>query len=430
MRAFAAGVGVYATGTAYDADDHARAAAYAASYAAEAAYAADAAAAARAAAGAVAGVVAGAGYAVADISYAARAAADDAGWLEGHNEERFGGAGLIDQPLWLERNRAGLAGFVLTDSERQFAAEHGFSHWIAWYEALFPADPAATPLDTFGEALTLRIATQPDEWWNRPYQEINADISRWLEERDSANENALAIAPAIAALPKRTPAPVNFGWRDDVLEPLSPETAGDLAGLAQGYLDEARDQALHTQARIGGNADPSVVRVVARVVDELPGRVEAVRPACLDARCLALGVFLDRYDRVDQKDRELSEFVLADLEALMLILKRLCSLLPDFARDAVESMAKDLDGKEDTARPALIAIIQVAAAAPISGPSARPLLAALSEELSRPPDEPERRRWLAIAGTTIRDWLLEAGRFARKPVDAVTRELKALATDI
>lgn len=354
----------------------------------------------------------------------------DAGWLEGHKGEHFRSGRLIDQPLWLDSKTAQSASVRLTALARRTFSKHGFAPWIAWYDALLPTDPTVTPSDYFGEALTVRIASQPGEWWDRPAKQVSADIARWLEERDTATApDAPALATAIAALPKSTPAPVNFLWRADVLEALSPDTVGDTAGLAQDYLDEARDQALHTQTRIGGNADPSVIRVVARVVDALPERLEAVRPAILDARCVALGVFLARYDAIPRGERELSEEALGDLETLVRMLQKLCAMLPDLAREAVESMAKDLEGKEETARPALVAIVQVASAAPITGATARPVLEALSEEISRPPDEPERRRWLAIAGTSIRDWLLEAGRFARRPVDAVTRELKALATE-
>lgn len=58
----------------------------------------------------------------------------------------------------------------------------GYAPWIAWYQALLTGDSATA--DYFGPDLTLRIATQPDQWWDRPAREVNADIAAWLAERD------------------------------------------------------------------------------------------------------------------------------------------------------------------------------------------------------------------------------------------------------
>lgn len=57
-----------------------------------------------------------------------------------------------------------------------------YSMWINWYQSLLTGNgPSA---DYFGPDLTLRIAQQPDEWWDRPAAEVNADIAAWLVQRD------------------------------------------------------------------------------------------------------------------------------------------------------------------------------------------------------------------------------------------------------
>ena len=67
------------------------------------------------------------------------------------------------------------------------AASH-YAPWINWYQSLLTGNgPSA---DYFGPELTLRIAQQPDKWWDRPAAFVNADISAWLAE---AHENVVEI---------------------------------------------------------------------------------------------------------------------------------------------------------------------------------------------------------------------------------------------
>lgn len=61
-----------------------------------------------------------------------------------------------------------------------------YTPWINWYQALLTGNSAAA--DYFGPDLTLRIAQQSDEWWSRPAAEVNADITAWLVEKESAVE--------------------------------------------------------------------------------------------------------------------------------------------------------------------------------------------------------------------------------------------------
>lgn len=110
-----------------------------------------------------------------------RAVSGDLSWLTDHSGELAAGS-LALTPLWwdvvprwiLEQWRSLMADKV--------ASAEGYAPWIAWYQALLTGDGASA--DYFGPDLTLRIATQPDEWWDRPAREVNADIAAWLAERD------------------------------------------------------------------------------------------------------------------------------------------------------------------------------------------------------------------------------------------------------
>lgn len=218
MSAAAAAATTYAAADAADAatDAATAAATFAAAYAVNAADAAtttDAAAATTFAAtyaAANAATAAGSATYAAATTYAAAAntaarsaavwasVSRDADWLAANTAGR-----LIDQPLWLEdvredaRYRANLPPWArralegFADSE--FASQHNFGPWIAWYRALLPNNRDVAPRNYFGESVTVKMATQPDDWWERPVAEVNADIAVWLEEKKPSEQLAAEV---------------------------------------------------------------------------------------------------------------------------------------------------------------------------------------------------------------------------------------------
>ncbi len=145
----------------------------------------------------------------------------------------------------------------------------------------------------FSDALTLRIATQPDEWWKRPTKEVNADIAGWLRQETTSHDRTgdprRDIIKALDALPAQQPAPYLFDWRDGRMEVLPPDALPKDGGIAQDYLDETREKAddlLEALAR--SNTDPTIARKVSRLREVLTDRAADLRPALVDSRSISV----------------------------------------------------------------------------------------------------------------------------------------------
>lgn len=68
-------------------------------------------------------------------------------------------------------------------------SELNFAPWITWYEALVSWN-SEPPCDLFGKALSLKIALQKDEWWNRGAAAVNADVALWLANKPPPMDKA------------------------------------------------------------------------------------------------------------------------------------------------------------------------------------------------------------------------------------------------
>jgi len=176
---------------------YAVASARAADAAAASAYAASAAAEARSS-GATSARAADAASGAASVAavYVWQSVSGDSSWLMNHQDGNAPASQvrlLMAQPLWLADVRgytnykANIPPWVRKPLDRMAddptLAEAGFGHWIAWYRKIIPHRRDGKPESHFGEELDISIATQPDEWWNRDPTEVNADIARWLDER-------------------------------------------------------------------------------------------------------------------------------------------------------------------------------------------------------------------------------------------------------
>lgn len=77
-------------------------------------------------------------------------------------------------PAWIRQEFDRLFEETRSDSEN-------WNHWMLWYSAAAAFDGGPT-YDYFTQALELRITEQPDKWWDRGAEAVNADIVKWAWE--------------------------------------------------------------------------------------------------------------------------------------------------------------------------------------------------------------------------------------------------------
>lgn len=361
-----------------------------------------------------------------------RSVSHDATWLEVNNDtpapER--GALLLQQPLWQD----GIPK-LLRDSWSQFAnssvaVRHGFQPWIQWYEALTSLNGGQPPQPVFSDALALRIAIQPNGWWDRPAKKINADIARWLsEETASGNlpDVQQNIVEALDALPVRQPAPYLFDWRDGRMEVLPPDALPDDGGIAQDYLDETREKAddlLEALAR--SNTDPTIARKVGRLRQVLTERAADLRPALVDSRSISVERLAKALDN-PQDAAEMPARILADLGDLADTARRLCNCLPALWQRDVERLANSLTPESASALLRhLNALRDGIKDADIIGPDVQAAFDTLSEDSAEPDADDVRRRRIAMFGLTARNLLTTLLRVTK----GATTELTRFARDV
>lgn len=106
---------------------------------------------------------------------------DDAEWLMdksgGHASDQV--AELLSEPLWNGRAPNWSRGVFDRLVRATGGGDSNWAHWTGWYSAVTAFDGGTTS-DYFSQALELKIAEQPDEWWKRGAEAVNADIARWV----------------------------------------------------------------------------------------------------------------------------------------------------------------------------------------------------------------------------------------------------------
>lgn len=338
--------------------DDVRRAAYSASFAAAdsdantAAYfaAADAAGAAYFAA-AVAAYPAILAYAVAAASSANLAAPNNAArisiWAAAEGDCRQfddGGSvvGVMRLPIWHGTAPDWARPAWRATTENSDLQNAGFAPWFKWYEGIAGLDGGPTR-DIFGPELSLKIALQPDDWWKRGPEAVNADIARWLAEKEEKEpELAAEIAEIAENPPQQRPAAYRFAWRGGKLAPLPPDAAQDAADAAV-MLDELRRKAVEFAERLTGrNYEPRIARSVELLLAALPEELVAVNPGLLRSRGRSIendAVFFAASD-------ELPEDVKSHLSDLAGSLRDLLVCYPQIREKELAARALDLIGAD------------------------------------------------------------------------------------
>lgn len=247
---------------------------------------------------------------------------------------------------------------TITNQDLQNA---GFAPWFKWYEGIAGLDGGPTR-DIFGPELSLKIALQPDDWWKRGPNEVNADIARWLAEKE---EKEAKLAAEIAEIgenpPQQRPAAYRFAWRGGKLAPLPPDAAQDAADAAV-MLDELRRKAEEFAERLTGrNYEPRIARSVELLLAALPEDLGKVNPGLLRSRGRSIendAVFFAASD-------ELPEDVKSHLSDLAGSLRDVLVCYPQIREKELAARALDLIGADvDQVLRDLAATRDGAAAAP------------------------------------------------------------------
>lgn len=224
----------------------------------------------------------------------------------------------------------------------KYLVKAGFDSWFQWYEKLTGINGGEVA-DHFGSKLSLKIALQPDDWWERGPEAVNADIARWLAEKEEKEpELAAEIAEIAENPPQQRPAAYRFAWRGGKLAPLPPDAAQDAADAAV-MLDELRRKAAEFAERLTGrNYEPRIARSVELLLAALPEDLGKVNPGLLRSRGRSIendAVFFAASD-------ELPDDVKSHLSDLAGSLRDLLVCYPQIREKELAARALDLIGAD------------------------------------------------------------------------------------
>lgn len=309
------------------------------------------------------------------------------------------------------------------------ASNKGYTPWIGWYNALLTAGSTASA-DFFGEELTIRIATQSDIWWSRPSSEVNADIARWLAERDRGDDVPSELDQAVAALPPQGAAPFLFEQREDQIYALPATGTGDPTGVLQDYLDDARDKAKQVLQRLRrSNVDAYVPATVESLLSRLPINIGDVRPALVDSRRLSIVAIARAYSAPGAEDQLFPDAIAQFLD-LSLTLDRFCSRLPELRAMEADELARAVDpgNAQELLDAANDAIGSIENSHLLHSSASEALSVLQADAVEQAPPEAKTRRVIYLL-ETLRNLLLELFRLSRRPVAAVLKEMRGVMKD-
>jgi hypothetical protein len=305
---------------------------------------------------------------------------------------------------------------------RKLVGEEGYAPWINWYNHLLLADGESSR-DIFGERLTIRVATQPDEWWKQTAAVINADITSWLEV-------PRALAQAVASLPAQGPAPFSFEVREDRLFLATIPGVADPGGVVQDYLNESREKASPLLQRLNqSNAAVYVTATIENLLTRLPAKAQDIRPALLDSRRLSISAIATAY-QAPGAEQELFPDAVAQILDLSLTLDRLCALLPELrAMQADETAQAVISGNVPVLLQAATQVAELVERSQLLDSSASEAVKLVLADANEPALPAAKARRAVYLVETIRNLLLELFKQAGPPIAALLNEAKSVLKD-
>jgi hypothetical protein len=330
---------------------------------------------------------------------------------------------LMEMPLWWGNSKPDWLNYSLYNLKKlDVFNEFGFLQWFYWYESLLSDSGTKNNCDYFGQNITRLIASQPDEWWKRGAEAVNADIARWLAEKESIetgekikDNNTLVaeIAEISENPPKQRQAAYRFSWRDGKLTPLPPDPAKDKADAAV-MLAELLRKTQEFHSRLAGrNYEPRIARSVELLLAALPEDLSTVNPSLLRSRGRSI-----ESDAVSfATSEELPEDVKSHLTDLAGAIRDVIVCYPHMREKEAEARALDLVGVNIDATLADLNAVRAAAAATpeIIAPATVEVLDVMAEAPEEPAVFARRdagRLWLADRLLVAGNYLAELARGA------------------
>lgn len=107
-------------------------------------------------------------------------------------------ARLLSRPLW-HRQSPDWATRIWLEVRRSLgASQQGFEVWTKWYDLRLRGLSSSfdVPSAEADVRLLIQVFGQPEEWWERPARQINADVTRWLADFQRINPQWDLFDPA------------------------------------------------------------------------------------------------------------------------------------------------------------------------------------------------------------------------------------------
>lgn len=237
--------------------------------------------------------VAAAGAYVGGVAAAAAAADPDSVWAAVDADCRQFDAGksadeVMRLPIWHGAPPDWARAAWREMAESQELRDAGFAPWLRWYEAAAAFDAPAAQ-DYFGPELSSKIALQPDAWWERGAEAVNADIADWL-------------APVKADEMRQSPAARRFGAVDGRIDLLPPDPQPSNPRMAETLLAEFRRKAAQLRGRLQGHnaVDPRAGQALDELLNVLPQQAAALEPGLLLSRGRSVDTLLRGFTEGDE----------------------------------------------------------------------------------------------------------------------------------
>lgn len=188
---------------------------------------------------------------------------------------------LIAQVLWSARTE-GLpfpewVSEAVTTLERALLAIDGNWHvWIDWYRHILHTHPCWELRAENAERLTVRIAEQNEQFWEKSPKAVNAVIAEWLAtlREDEAKEIAAPEQPLGSDR-----AATSFIFAGGKIDTAAPTAWADDTEIAESLRKAALDIARELQQRfLSSNAEPKLSASISKGVDVLDRPVSSIQP--------------------------------------------------------------------------------------------------------------------------------------------------------